>query len=584
MALHEADVNPSGQYRRPEIAPASCYGLAPVSSHAVDIAYGGRHEGDATPGVSNAVTLSRSGPAAAFLGAALGCLTALSLSALGFAPAIASALATVLLCGPLLLMPTAQRFPGEFYSAIYGGSFGGMTPVLWLCSGASPGAGLPVCISFISLALVCGVAFAVVAGLELILRRPLVRGFGGRSGAIASAASLLFVALAPLFGGDDSLFRADPAEALAADPALTTLTYIACTVGMLVTLTVLRLPRLMAATAGDRTLAAAALALAGLLILHLHGAKDVNALNAFYAGCFLGTSTPERLRGALQPVLGAIILTALLIEQRGLLWGVGGSLGLAAFVTMLVLTALNRMLAAIAAAISPRTIVPVSAASGLVLPMTPAAGLWEPMLPVAASSVVKVPARRSRMIFAPVAGALAIGGVLLPVELSPDGTAPSVMASGQAPKPEPAPEHAALMLATASVAHATRGLANLNTGSIGPGTVAEHPAIRDIKAYAAEPVMTALDTGAMTDATGLEPSKQLFREFLQWSATHEIAGPQPGAQPVPRHDRKRAAHPAAAELTGAPPAVRPVSDRRPVRPVAAAAAVRHVAAKPLPGP
>jgi hypothetical protein len=580
MALDEADVDANGQYRRQELVP----GFWPSASYALDIPHASRHESDETSNVSNAgVALSRLGPAAAFLGGVLGCLAALSLSALGFAPAIASALATVLLCGPLLLTPPAQRLPGEFYSAIYGGSFAGMTPVLWLCSGTSVGAGLPVCISFVSLTLVCGLAFALVAWLELHLGHPLARGFGGRSGAIATAASFLFVALAPLFGGDDSLFRTDRAEALDADPELT-LTYIACTVGMFVTLAVLRLPRLMAAVTGDRTLAAAALALAGLLVLHLYGAKDLNALNAFYAGCFLGMSTPDRLRGALQPVLGAIILTALLIEERVLLCGIGGSLGLAAFVTMLVLTALSWMLAAVTGAVPPRTIVPPSVASRrLAPPIMRATALWpEPMLPVAARSPVKVPLRRSRMIFAPMAGALAMAGLLLPIDLSPDEPAPSVVASRPAAKPEPAPEHAALMLATASAVDATRALANLHTGSTGPSTSAGHPAMADVKAYAEEPAATELDTGGVPVVARQEQSEKLFREFLQWSASHEAAGAQPGVQPAaPRHDVKRAAHPATAVLTGAP---RPVSERRPVRAVTVMPTARRVAAKPLPGP
>jgi hypothetical protein len=500
---------------------------------------------------------------AAFVGAVVGCLATLYLSAAGLAPAVASALATVLLCGPLLLALFLARathlLPGELYAAIYGGSFGGMTPVLWLSSGASAGAGLPVSTSFILLALLCGLAFAFVAQLELCARRPLARGYGGRSGAIATAASLLFVALAPLFGGDDSLFRAARTETFGDEPGLITLTYIACTLGMFATLIVLRLPRLMAAGTAGRTFCAAALALAGLLILPLQDSVDVSALNGFYAGCFLGMSTPERLSGPLQPVLGAIVLTALLIYERGILSGIGGSLGFAAFVTVVVLTALNRMPAAIAAAIPPRRIVPMSAASGRLL-APPITGLPpKPGLPVVAAII---PVRRPRMIFVSIGSACAIVALLLPAELAPYEPAPSVVASAPARQPEPVPERPALMQAAAT-ASATLAFVNVTADSSAPGAAAIRTAVHGVTEH--EPAVGAVPAAVELDAAG-----ELFHEFMKWRASQAAApsGPQPAS--------RRAAQLATA---GAPHPVRPAADRRPVR-SAAAAAARPVAPQP----
>jgi hypothetical protein len=65
---------------------------------------------------------------AAFAGAFLGCLTTLGFSAFGIVPCIASALVTALLCGQLLITRAACFFAGAFFPALYGGTFGGMTP------------------------------------------------------------------------------------------------------------------------------------------------------------------------------------------------------------------------------------------------------------------------------------------------------------------------------------------------------------------------------------------------------------------------------------------------------------------------
>ena len=74
-------------------------------------------------------TLLGDAPIAAFAGAVVGCLTTEQFSAFGIAPDIASALATALLCGLLLITRTTCLFAGAFFSALYGGTFVGMTPI-----------------------------------------------------------------------------------------------------------------------------------------------------------------------------------------------------------------------------------------------------------------------------------------------------------------------------------------------------------------------------------------------------------------------------------------------------------------------
>jgi len=578
MALDGANLNPNGLQGRHDFAPDShswreswreSWRRRWRGPWALDILFGWRGGGDSAAAASYAgVASSANGPEAAFAGAVLGCLATLYLSEFGFPPAIASALATVMLCGPLLLARATRRFPGEFYSAVYGGSFSGMTPMPWTSSSASVVTGLPVSIPFLSLALVCGLAFALVAEFELRTGRPLARGYGGRSGAIATTASLLFVALAPLFGGDDSLFRAARPAAFDGDSGLITRTYVACSVGMYATLLVLRLPRLMEARTADRTFTAAALALAGLLFLPLHDLMDANA---FYAGCFLGMSTPERLKGPLLPVLGGIVLTALLIYERGILGGIGGSLGLAAFVTVLVLAALSRMLTAAITAIRLPTILSLAAASRGLLPRLDGSEtlLPEPRLPIPAT----IPARRLRMTFAPIAATLVIGGLLAPVGLVPRGSDPTVVTALPARQPEPVSQRPALMPDVAGAADATLAFVNVAPDSIAPSAAAVGPMAPRVAAQ--EPAMATVPV-----AGSFDPSDKLFREYLKWRASHAVG--RPATRPVPLRNGNRAA--VQLIIPVAPGVPRPVPVRRPIRPAGAVAATRPVATQPAPRP
>jgi hypothetical protein len=298
--------------------------------------------------------LLNSSPTAAFLGAFLGCLTTSYLSALGIAPAIASALATTLLCGQVLLIQTTRRLPDELFTAIYGGAFGGMTSVLWFSNNASDPSFLQLGILLTSLAMICGSAFCIVAALDGRADRPLACGYGGRSGAIAAAACLAFVELASLAGADDRLFRSARADVFDAVPAPAVITFVACLIGTFAVLLPLRGGALKSATTADRVFLSATIALIGLIGLRLSGLADSAALDAFYAGCFLGMSTPQRMKGRMEAVLAAVVLTALLVQVKRLLPGIGGSLGLAAFLTVAAFVALSQVTASVAQAFLDR--------------------------------------------------------------------------------------------------------------------------------------------------------------------------------------------------------------------------------------
>src|SRR3954453_11554267 len=111
---------------------------------------------------TSAGALVNSAPTGAFAGAFLGCLATLHFSAGGFVPGIASALATTLLCGALLITRTTSLFPGEMFASIYCGSFAGMTPVLGL-SGVAGSSVIAPSALFILLSIMSGLAFCLVA-------------------------------------------------------------------------------------------------------------------------------------------------------------------------------------------------------------------------------------------------------------------------------------------------------------------------------------------------------------------------------------------------------------------------------------
>jgi len=285
-------------------------------------------------------------PVAASIGAFLGCLTTLDLTALGFFPCISSAAAAALLCGHLFVTRTKNVFAAAFFPALYGGTFAGMTPVLWLRAGASGHSAVLTGAMFVSLSILCGLAFFVVAGIDTRRTAPIGGGFGGRSGAIATVASFLFVQAAGLLGADASRFHGLGSDAFAVEPWALALGFAACLAGNVGTLLALRQARVASGGIADRIFVASVVALIGLTILQLWHPRDMRTLDAFYAGCFLGMSTPERMRGWFQPLLGAVVLSAVLVPVHAVLPGVGGGLGLAAFATVTVLVASSRVVIA----------------------------------------------------------------------------------------------------------------------------------------------------------------------------------------------------------------------------------------------
>jgi hypothetical protein len=280
---------------------------------------------------------------AAFAGAFFGCLITLHLSAFGVVPEIASALVTTLLGGQFLIARSTVFPTRDFVPAVYGGAFGGMTSVLWLSGIGSDHPVVWVVASFMSLSTVCGLAFGGMAVFDAYAGRRLTHGFGGRSGAIATVACVFFVQLAALCGADDSLFHA--ARADLDDVNLSSLAPLvaACLIGTAVTLLVMRRERVAGADLADKTFVASAVALIGLLAVHQISPTDARLLEAYYAGCFLGMSSRERLNGWIETVLGAVVLASLIIQVRIFLPGIGGGLGLAAFVTVAILVALKQI-------------------------------------------------------------------------------------------------------------------------------------------------------------------------------------------------------------------------------------------------
>ena len=271
----------------------------------------------------------------------MGCLTTEFLIASGIVPAIASALATALLCGPLLLTRTTNLFVGAFFPALYGGTFAGMTPIVWLSDSASGYSVASTGALSVALSIVCGLVFFVVADLDSRSTAPIGNGIGGRLGAIAIVASFLFVELVRLFGADTDHFHTVAAGAFDVEAWSAIRGFFECLAGIFATLFVLRQPRIESSVP-VRTFVASAAALLGLVVLQLGNPDDARAMDAFYAGCFFGASTLDRLEGCFKPLSGALVLMVLLVPVRAFLPGFGGGLGLAAFIAVMLIIALSR--------------------------------------------------------------------------------------------------------------------------------------------------------------------------------------------------------------------------------------------------
>jgi hypothetical protein len=486
-------------------------------------------------------------------------------------------LATILLCGPVLVTRTAGLFPGEFFTAVYGGSFAGMTSVLWLSEDVPEHSVLLVSALFILLSVACGLAFGIVAAIDIRAGRRIAGGYGGRSGAIAAVASFVFVELAPLFGADNARFRAPRIDMLDLDPRWAALSFSACLIGTVATLLALRRQSVATAASADRTFLAAVIALMGLVALQLNDPNDTRTAEAFYAGCFLGMSTPERLRGWIQPLLGAIVLTAMLAVVGTLMPGVGGSLGFAAFVTVAALVAVNAM---------------VGRGGSLEDAVQEAAGGRLLQLSAYASSSPMFGIGHARAIVAgSVAGLLLTGWLVL----LPDQRASLQQAEAPAQVVDPAaiaasPASVRAMPGTddddaavlprrlpVNISNARAAATELHpvadvTPAVAVGATAEVAADPGRAEATATPSPATAQHAVPID-NETESHAEMFRQFIQWESAR--AGAQAALQPAKRIRNAKATRSAA---TAALPPLRPA--RRPDRPNSAPSPAAAAAGTP----
>jgi len=488
--------------------------------------------------------LLHNSPGAAFVGAFLGCLATSYLCALGVDPAIASALATTLLCGQVLILQTTSLPPDELFTAIFGGAFGGMTPLLWFSNNASDPPLLQLSILSTSLAAACGFAFCIVAVIDTRTERPLAFGCGGRSGAIAAVACLIFVELASLAGADSTLFRAVRADVLDANPTSAALAFAACLIGTFAVLLPLRGQSLKSATTAERVFLAATIALIGLTGLHLSGLNDAGTMDGFYAGCFLGITAPERLNGRMEAVLAAAVLSALLVHVKRLLPGVGGSLGLAAFLTVAVFAVLRQIIVFVARAIPGRnenleTVTQPVADDRIAVGVSP---WFEPQAP---STVGMVGCRRRATANA-ILASLAIGCVVLPVLLGPEGPVLNMAASTQVAggsaaileqpvlfQAKPQTVDDAIPFVTSSVEANKVDVTVTQDPSVDQGV--DSQAQPKDRADTAKPAASEAAAPPNTHINGVPDDVRksaIFHEFLQWRAAHSAGIAEPSRQPL----------------------------------------------------
>ncbi|WP_316237120.1 hypothetical protein [Bradyrhizobium sp. SZCCHNR1015] len=269
----------------------------------------------------------------AFAGAFLGCLATLHLSALGLSPALASAAVTVVLCAGLVVASPDNLAATTFSSSVYGGSFSGMTPIAQLSESVAR-TGLPQEGSLYLLSISCGLLFCIFTAIETRRRVVLLQGYGGRLGLLAAIGSLLFVTLGPWLAGQGGSLRLGHLNQFDQELGGSLAILAACLAGTFLTMVMQRLPHVADAGRAARTFVSATLAFAGMATMQAVWPNERCLVDAFYAGCFLGMSSPQRLSGRLQPVVAALALTVVLVQASTVLPLVGGSLGLAAFIAV----------------------------------------------------------------------------------------------------------------------------------------------------------------------------------------------------------------------------------------------------------
>jgi hypothetical protein len=345
---------------------------------------------------------------------------------------------------------------------------------------------------------------------------------------------------------------------------------------MCVTLAALRRRSVASAAQAVRIFIAATVALIGLMVLYLNDANDTHTLDAFYAGCFLGMSTPERLKGWIQPVLGVILLTVLLVVVKTLLPDIGGGLGFAAFVTVAVLLAPGRLTIWLTTWLMtgnptrgkrPKTAPQASASGGL---------------------IAEMPVRGAFAIAASLAGLLVMGWFAMPYQVTSEERDLDMASAPVAGPPARILEQVALVQGKPGSADEAIPI-GLRAGTASTDAVSADPAlslelnIRDIQA--AHGVVGAADaraevgrnepaTGAATappDAAqrgtridgATQSNAEIFREFMQWRAAR--AGAIAPARPQPA---KRSRNPALQIVRLTPPASIRTAPRAPTRPPA----------------
>ncbi|GLH79143.1 hypothetical protein SSBR45G_40520 [Bradyrhizobium sp. SSBR45G] len=266
-----------------------------------------------------------------FAGAFFGCLATLHLSALGLSPALASAAVTVVLCAGLVVASPDNLAATAFSSSVYGGSFSGMTPIGQVSESVAR-TGLPPEASLYLLSIFCGLLFCMLTAVEIQRRVVLLQGYGGRLGVLAAIGSLLFVTLGPWLAGQGESLHLAHLNQFDQELGGSLAILAACLAGTFLTIIIQRLPHVAEAGRAARTVASATLAFAGMAVMQALWSDQRCLVDAYYAGCFLGMSSPQRLSGPLQPIVAALTLTAVLIQASTVLPMVGGSLGLAAFI------------------------------------------------------------------------------------------------------------------------------------------------------------------------------------------------------------------------------------------------------------
>lgn len=276
------------------------------------------------------------------LGASIGCLLTLALVDFGMQPGIASALATAIICLFLHFMPKEKRQNiGLLAPAAYGGSFAGMTNLSSFDGDVRHDQMLLVTFA-VGLSVIVGLTFFLVSRIDKSVEVPVGHGFGGRLGTVAALATVIFVLAVSIIQPTHWSVAWGHFGDIAYDVTTLLGELGAALVGALVTAKLLREIFKPEAFHSTRILAASLFALAGLLALNFFGWTSVVA--AFYAACFLGMTTPKILKNYWTLALACIPLLAILHVVVAVLPGMGGGLGLSAFVAVLLMSAISRVL------------------------------------------------------------------------------------------------------------------------------------------------------------------------------------------------------------------------------------------------